>query len=74
VNRLLTPQEGSNTLYNAIIVEEGSVDDNKAEELLAGYTKMGLRLRRAKKKWAHAFRHKINDFIYRKGNGRQPQT
>ena len=35
---------------------------------------MNGRLRRSKKKWANSFRAKINDYVYRKGNGDQPQT
>jgi hypothetical protein len=31
-------------------------------------------VRKDKKRWAKAFRAKINDYVYRKGKGDQPQT
>ena len=74
VKNLLTPQEGSIKPHNSIIVQEGKVEPEKAALLLQGFSKIGTRLRRAKKKWAQAFRSKINDYVYRKGNGDLAQT
>jgi hypothetical protein len=65
VKRLLTPAEGSAKRNNAVVVEEGAVDAQQTKEILAGFVKMGTRLRRTKKKWAQAFRSKINDYVYR---------
>jgi hypothetical protein len=61
-------------VYNSICVEEGLVDPAQAKSLLQGYGKMNVRVRRSRKKWAQAFRGKINDYVYRKGNGNLPQT
>lgn len=74
VKKLLTPQQGSNKPHNAILIEEGEVNPEQAAMLLKGFSKIGTRLRRTKKKWAQKFRSKINDYVYRKGNGNLPQT
>jgi hypothetical protein len=74
VNTLLSPKPGSQTVYNSILVQEGQVEPAKAQSLLQGFSKMNIRVRRSKKKWAQAFRGKINDYVYRKGNGNLPQT
>jgi hypothetical protein len=47
-------------VYNSIHVEEGQVDPAQAKYLLQGFGKMNVRARRSKKKWAQAFRRKIN--------------
>jgi hypothetical protein len=60
VNTLLTPEPGSNKVYNSIHVQEGQVDPAQAQSLLQGYGKMNVRVRRSRKKWAQAFRGKIN--------------
>jgi hypothetical protein len=74
VNALLTPKPGSHKVYNSIFVSEGQVDPAQANSLLRDYGKMNVRVRRSRKKWAEAFRGKINDYVYRKGNGNLPQT
>lgn len=71
---LLTPTPGSQKVNNSIFVQEGQVDPAQAKSLLLGYGKMNVRVRRSRKKWAQAFRGKINDYVYRKGNGNLPQT
>jgi len=71
----LTPPPNSTEEYNAVHVQEGLVDIKDADNYLCGYQKMkSLRSRRNLKKWAKSFRSKINDYVYRKGNGDQPQT
>jgi hypothetical protein len=72
VNSILAPKDGQE--YNSIVVEEGSVDASEASLLLGGFDKLSRRMRRSVKGWAHAFRRKINDYVYRKGNGSDPQT
>ena len=76
VLRLLTPKEGSNHPYNIIPVEEGEVIPGSADAkaLVESYKEMNTRMQRSKKKWAHAFRSKINSYVYRKGNGNDAQT
>eukprot|EP00536_Pseudo-nitzschia_multiseries_P011811 jgi/Psemu1/289916/fgenesh1_pg.422_\ len=75
VVNLLTPKPDSNDPYNAVYVEEGSIDlSNAAKTVLCEYDKMGLRTRRNLKRWAKSFRSKINDYVYRKGNGHEAQT
>ena len=68
---LLKEADGRN---NTIVVEEGEVDATKAKLLKQPYSSLTSKLRREKKKWANNFRTKINDFVYRKGNGKEPQT
>lgn len=62
--------------YNAIEVDAGEVvpGSDEAKELLKPFQQMKGRTRNKKKKWATAFRQKINSYVYRKGNGREPQT
>lgn len=72
-NLLRTPEESTKP-YHAVLVQEGEVNPEQAEMLLKGFSKIGSRLRRTKKKWAQKFRSKINDYVYRKGNGHLPQT
>lgn len=76
IRQLLAPQIGSLHPYNVIPVEEGGIipGSNKAKILLGSYEAMSTRMRRKQKKWAESFRTKINSFVYRKGNGDQPQT
>ena len=74
VKSLLTPKQGSSKPYNSIVVQEGQVHPEQAKILLQGFGKISTRLRRTKKKWAQAFRSKINDYVYRRGNGNLPQT
>jgi len=74
---LLTPKRTSTDPYNAIYVEDGMIDISSPELkqiLFDDYTKMGLRARRNLKRYAKSFRAKINDFVYRKGNGHEAQT
>lgn len=72
VTTLLTPTNGEP--YSSILVSEGEIEVDKAKMLLGGFSKMKTRTRRTVKKWAKTFRGKINDFVYRKGNGGGPQT
>ena len=76
VVKLLTPKPTSTEPYNAIYVEEGMIDTSapSTKNILCDYSKMTLRTRRNLKRWAKAFRSKINDYVYRKGNGNQGQT
>jgi hypothetical protein len=72
INNILRPKEGEE--YNAVLVNEGEVDAIKAKMLLVDFEKRNLRMRRLVKRWANSFRQKINDYVYRKGNGKEPQT
>jgi hypothetical protein len=75
VVNLLTPKPNSQEPYNAVYIEEGLIDPaDAASTVLRDYEKMGLRTRRNLKRWAKSFRSKINDYVYRKGNGHQAQT
>ncbi|CAB9497382.1 nuclear GTPase, germinal center associated [Seminavis robusta] len=69
---LLKPQDGQ--LANTVVVEEGSVDANKAKILVDHLPDLKGALKREKKKWAKGFRKRLNEYIYRKGNGKEPQT
>lgn len=70
VKNLLTPDRGSQDTYKTIAVSQGSISLERAGDLLQpDVTSMNGRLRREKKKWAQSFRAKINDYVYRKGNG-----
>ncbi len=62
--------------YNAIVVDAGEVvpGSDEAKELLKPFQHMKSRTRNKKKKWATTFRQKINSYVYRKGNGNEPQT
>jgi len=71
VKQLLT---GENGKANTIVVEEGKVGPTDAKLLLGQLSALKGKLCRSQKKWAKGFRAKINDFVYRKGNGSEPQT
>ena len=62
--------------YNSIIVEVGEVvaGSDEAKELIKGHGQMKARTKGKKKKWAQEFRKRINTYVYRAGNGEQPQT
>jgi hypothetical protein len=76
VTNLLTPKQGSENPYNSIVVQEGEVEPGSAyaKSLLSSFRQMSTRVRGSKKRWAHKFRSKINGYVYRNGNGREPQT
>jgi len=73
---LLRPKPGTTYPYNTIAVEEGAAIPGSpvAQQLVASYKNMGARLIRKQKKWAQSFRAQINSYVYRKGNGHEPQT
>lgn len=63
VSALLTARDGE--AHATKVVQQGSriqTSSNKRQNL------------RQRKQWASSFRSKINDYVYRKGNGSQPQT
>lgn len=62
--------------YNSKFVEVGEVvaGSDEAKELLKGHGQMKSRTKGKKKKWAQEFRQRINSYVYRMGNGDQPQT
>ena len=72
VNRLLTPPAGED--FHTLKIKEGSIERGSP---LAGQLACGGRLERAhmegKQQWAKAFRNKINGFVYRTGDGHEPQ-
>ncbi|KAL7554660.1 hypothetical protein ACHAWF_018144, partial [Thalassiosira exigua] len=75
VKRLLTatiPGQG----YNSIVVDVGEVapGSDEALELLRGHGQMKSAMKAKKKNWAQEFRKRINTYVYRAGNGDQPQT
>ena len=76
VKQLLTPNDGTSHLHNVIPVQEGEVmsGSSSATALLGNFEEMSTRMKRLKKRWAMAFRSKINSYVYRKGNGSEPQT
>lgn len=57
-----------------IVVEEGVADEAQCQMLCNPLSTLRGKLRRTQKKWACGFRDKINDFVYRRGNGSLPQT
>jgi hypothetical protein len=75
VVQLLTPKTPGAS-YNVIPVEEGKVvvGSEQAKTFLKSYAEINARERRTLKKFAAGFRKKINDYVYRKGNGNLPQT
>jgi hypothetical protein len=75
VQNLLTASDPSKD-FNSIVVEEGQVvpGSDAARELLKPFGSMKGKTKRSKKRWAQSFRQKINSYVYRKGNGDQPQT
>jgi len=60
--------------YNSVVIEVGEVvpGSDEAKELLKA--QMNSRSKSKKKKWAQEFRKRINTYVYRAGNGDQPQT
>lgn len=70
VVELLKGDSGQQT----ILVEEGVVDVAKAKVVKESFSKLPAKLRQEKKQWATNFRNKINDYVYRKGDGKEPQT
>jgi hypothetical protein len=62
--------------YNVIEVQEGEVTpgSDQAKALAQPFDQIPTRVRRSKKRWAQSFRTKINGYVYRRGNGEQPQT
>jgi hypothetical protein len=72
VKKLLT--DGPNGQGNIIRVNEGSVGPEDAQLLCGPLSNLKGTLRRAQKNFAKSFRSKINDYVYRKGNGKEPQT
>ena len=75
VRNLLTSPTGNPAARNNVSVEEGKVQHDQAAVLLQdGMETTDRRLRNSSKKWAKSFRAKINDYVYRKGSGREPQT
>lgn len=62
--------------YNSVNVNIGEVTPGSEEamELLKPFDQMKARTKRKKKQWAQDFRKEINSYVYRMGNGDQPQT
>ena len=62
--------------YNSVVIEVGEVvpGSDEAKELLKGHAQMNRSAKGKKKKWAQEFRKRINTYVYRAGNGDQPQT
>jgi len=75
VKGLLTPKTPGRA-YNSVVVEVGEAvpGSEEARELLKGHGQMKSRTKSRKKQWAHEFRKQINSYVYRMGNGDQPQT
>lgn len=63
---------------NLIEVTEGEVTASESIKLLDFMRDpnktIDKKLVREKKKWVNAFRRRINSYVYRKGNGKDPQT
>ena len=70
---LLTPNK-QGMVYKSESVQEGEVHTNEAYSILQPVADIPRRLRRQKKKAANAFRHKINEYVYRRGDGSSPQS
>lgn len=62
--------------YNIITVEvgESTVGSAEALDFLKPASAMNRRMRRKRNKLAQEFRKEINSYVYRKGNGSEPQT
>ena len=71
VRRLLTPQ-APGARYNVHIVEEGRCVQG-SENAIDLIKPNNARHRRSRKNWAKCFRSKINNYVYRTGNGNEPQ-
>ncbi|KAL3913266.1 MAG: hypothetical protein SGILL_006560 [Bacillariaceae sp.] len=72
--RVVQLLQSENGEPNTIEVEEGKADEAQCQLLCSPLSILRGRLRRTQKKWAGSFRNKINDYVYRKGNGNAPQT
>lgn len=75
VKTLLTATNPGNE-YNSLFVNIGEVapGSDEAKELLKPFDQMKARTKRMKKQWAQDFRKEINSYVYRMGNGEEPQT
>jgi len=73
VVELLTPTNPG-VAFNSHKVYEGDIVPGSSEAINLANGKEGGRLRKKKKKLGKLFRAKINDYVYRKGNGDQPQS
>ena len=71
IQNLLTPSDGDE--FKTVTVREGEVDFETAQKLLRN-NKLDSKLREEKRNWAKKFRNEINSYVYRKGNGDQPQS
>lgn len=75
VKKLLTSTEhGRENNSIKVHVGETSPGSEEVKELLKPYILMKGKAKSAKKEWAKEFRSKINNYVYRLGNGDQPQT
>jgi len=76
VVQLLRAADGQQ--HNVVEVTEGHVQAAEAQLLLQliadPKAASDKKLARQKKRWAESFRKKINSYVYRKGNGQEPQT
>jgi hypothetical protein len=72
--RVVQLLQSDNGEPKTIEVEEGTADEMQCKMLCNPLSMLRGRLRRTQKKWAGNFRNKINDYVYRKGNGNAPQT
>lgn len=79
--RLLTPgshvkNRDAESSFNTVVVHEGEVVPGtpEAKALMKGRHALGPRLVRQMNGWGKAFRRRINDYVYRDGNGEKPQT
>jgi hypothetical protein len=72
---LLIPDVGSSDLFNVRHVSVGAVEAGgvSAVTLAKGHRSSDRRLFKQKEEWARSFRAKVNDYVYRKGNGDAPQ-
>jgi hypothetical protein len=74
VRELLTPNNGLD--HNTVLVEVGSINpcSQLAKEMLLPFSKQSRKTRQTKTRFATEFRKRINSYVYRKGNGDEPQT
>ena len=74
VKRLLAAAPGR--AHNSILVQVGAAapGSDDARELLKDHCRMKSGTKGRRKKWAQEFRKQINSYVYRLGNGEQPQT
>jgi Dynamin family len=77
VMELLTPTNGEHE-HRSIEISEGKINATEAKAFLRLLSCPDVlndkKLARKKRRWADSFRKKINQFVYRKGNGNEPQT